>query len=136
MHSLKIRPTQIFAIAALIFYALFFAVTQAFTSNSDDKLTTLLSWAHYGSILPRLLLWYVSMGFMSMLVVGLLAVALNRRWGAWIVLAATVAAFVIIPFSGVSVFAASARFIGSIAMVCVFAILAIAFLPTGHGDEL
>ena len=116
MRLRKGRPPQMFAIAALFFYALFSVVTQAFTSNSDKKLATLLSWAHYGSILPRLVLWYVSIGIMSTLVVGLLAVAFNRRWGTWIVLVATVAAFMIVPFSGVSVFAASARFIGSMAM--------------------
>ena len=136
MRPRKIRPTQMFAIAALFFYAVFFLVSQSFYSSSDEKLSVLLSWAHYGSLLPRLLLRYVSIGVMSILVIGLLAVALNRRWGTWVVLAATVAAFVIIPFSRASVFAASARFIGSIAMACVFSILGIAFLPTRRSDDL
>jgi hypothetical protein len=83
MRSRKVRATQAFAIAALFFYALFFVVSQAFYSNSDEKLTALLKWAHYGSILPQPFLWYVSIAVMSTLVVGLLAVALNRRWGAW-----------------------------------------------------
>jgi hypothetical protein len=130
MSLRKFQPTQIFAIAALFFYAIFFLVSQTSYTDSDVKLAALLTWAHYGSLLPRLLLWYVSIGVMSTLVIGLLAVALDRRWGKWVVLAATVAAFTLIPFSGVSVFAATARLVGSVAMLCVFSILAIAFLPT------
>ena len=130
MSSRKLQPTQMFAIAALFFYGVFFVVSQTFYTDTDAKLAAVLSWAHYGSLLPRLLLWYVSIGIMSGLVIGLLAVALDRRWGTWVVLAATVAAFILIPFSGVSVFAPTARFVGSAAMVCVFSILAITFLPT------
>jgi hypothetical protein len=130
MSSRKLQPTQIFAIAALFFYAVFFVVSQTFNTDADAKLTAVLSWAHYGSLLPRLPLWYVSIGVMSVLVIGLLAVALDRRWGTWVVLAATGAAFMVIPFSGVSVFSATARFTGSVAMVCVFSILGITFLPT------
>jgi hypothetical protein len=136
MRPRNLKPTQMFAIAALFFYAVFFVVSQSFYSDSDDKLATLLSWVHYGAVLPRMLLWYVSIGTMSTLVIGLLAVALNRRWGRWVVLAATLVAFLIVPFSGVSVFAASARFIGNIAMICVFSILAIAFLPASRNDDL
>jgi hypothetical protein len=136
MRPRNLKPTQMFAIAALFFYAAFFVVSQSFYSDSDDKLATLLSWAHYGAVLPRMFLWYVSIGTMSTLVIGLLAVALDRRWGRWVVLAATLVAFLIVPFSGVSVFAASVRFIGNIAMICVFAILAIAFLPARRNDDL
>jgi hypothetical protein len=130
MPARKFRPTQMLAIAALFFYAGFFVVSQTFYTDTDAKLAAVLTWSHYGSLLPRLLLWYMSIGVMSTLVIGLLAVALDRRWGTWVVLAATAAAFVLIPFSGVIVFAATARFLGSIAMVCVFSILAIGFLPT------
>jgi hypothetical protein len=130
MPARKFRSTQMLAIAALFFYAAFFVVSQSFYTDTDAKLAAVLTWSHYGSLLPRLLLWYVSIGVMSTLVFGLLAVALDRGWGAWVVLAATVAAFMLIPFSGVIVFAATARFLGSIAMVCVFSILAITFLPT------
>jgi len=97
--------------------------------DADAKLAAVLTWSHYGSLLPRLLLWYVSIVVMSTLVIGLLAVALDRRWGTRVVLIAMVAAFLLIPFSGLSGFAASARFLGSIAMVCVFSILA---LPTNR----
>jgi hypothetical protein len=130
MTARKFRPTQMLAIAALFFYAGFFVVSQNFYTDTDAKLAAVLTWSHYGSLLSRLLLWYMSIGVMSTLVFGLLAVALDRGWGAWVVLAATVAAFMLIPFSGVIVFAATARFLGSIAMVCVFSILAITFLPT------
>jgi hypothetical protein len=130
MSSRKLQPTQMFAIAALFFYAVFFLVSQTFYTDADANLAAVLSWAHYGSLLPRLPLWYVSIGVMAVLVIGLLAVALDRRWGTWVVLAATGAAFMDIPFSGVSVFPATARFVGSVAMVCVFSILGIAFLPT------
>jgi hypothetical protein len=130
MSSRKLQPTQMFAIAALFFYAVFFLVSQTFYTDADANLAAVLSWAHYGSLLPRLPLWYVSIGVMAVLVIGLLAVALDRRWGTWVVLAATGAAFMVIPFSGVSVFPATARFVGSVAMVCVFSILGIAFLPT------
>jgi hypothetical protein len=135
MPARKFRLTQMLAIAALFFYAGFFVVSQTFYTDTDATLAAVLRWSHYGSLLPRLLLWYVSIGVMSTLVLGLLAVALDRRWGAWVVLAATAAAFVLIPFSGVIVFAATARFLGSIAMVCVLSILAITFLPTKRSDD-
>jgi hypothetical protein len=128
MSFRKFRPTQMLAITALVFYAGFFVTSQTFYTDDDAKLAAVLSWSHYGSLLPRLLVWYVSIGVVSTLIIGLLAVSLNRRWGARVVLAATVAAFVIIPFSGVVVLAATARFLGGIAMACVFSILALTFL--------
>jgi hypothetical protein len=126
----KFRPTQVLATAALILYAGFFFTSQAFYSDADAKLAALLSWSHYGSILPRLPLWYASIGIWSALVIGLLAVALDRRWGARVVLVATLAALALVPFSGVLVLAATARFLGGIGTVCVFSILAKAFLLT------
>ena len=120
------------AIAALLFYAGFFAVTKSFHTDTDAKLAAVLTWSHYGPLLPPLLLWYVSIAVMSTLVIGLLAVALNRGWGAWAVLAATVSAFMLVPFSGLIVLAATARFLGGIAMFCVISILALTFLPANR----
>jgi hypothetical protein len=132
MPMRKFRPTQVLAITALLFYVGFFFTSQHFYADSDAKLAALLSWSHYGSLLPRLPLWYVSIGVWSTLVVGLLAVALDRRWGARVVLAATVVAFALVPFSGVLVLAATARFLGGIGTACVFSILAMTFLLTGR----
>ena len=128
MSPRKLRPSQILAIAALLFYAGFFVASQPFFTRADAKLAAVLSWSHYGAVLPQLLLWYVSIGVVSALVIGLLAVALDRRWGAWVVFAATVAGFALTPFSGVVIFAATARFLGAMSMACVFSILAITFL--------
>jgi hypothetical protein len=122
------RLTQKLAIAALISYAGFFVVSQRFYADSDAKLATILTWAHYGSVLSRLPLWYASIVVVSILVMGLVAVAFNRRWGAWVVLAATCGAFALIPFSGVAIFAATARLFGGIAMACVLSILSLTFL--------
>lgn len=130
MPASKVQRTRILAVVALLAYAGYFLVSQSLFTASDVKLTALLSWSHYGSVVPMMLLWYVSAGVTVTLVIGLLAVALDRRWGAWIILAATAAAFTLIPFGGVVVQAAIARFLGSIAMICVLSILAIAFLRT------
>ena len=128
----KLQRTQVLAVTALLSYTGYFFVSQPSFTAADGKLTAMLSWSHYGSVVPRMLLWYVSAGVMSTLIVGLLAVALDRRWGASIILAATATAFSLIPFSGVVVQAATARFLGGIAMVCVLLILAITFLQTGR----
>jgi hypothetical protein len=136
MRPRKFEAMQMFAVAALFFYAAFFVVSQTPDSYTDEKLAILLSWSHYGSIFSRLLLWYLSIGAMAMLVIGLLAVAFKRRWGTWVVLTATIAAFLIIPFSGVSIFAPTARFVGSVAMACVFSVLALAFLPERRSGDL
>lgn len=87
-----------------------------------------LSWAHYGSVLPRLWLWYVSLAVVSILTTGLLAIAFDRRWGAWLLLASTTSAFILVPFSGVSIFSATARLFGGIATACIFSILSLTFL--------
>lgn len=130
MPARKFKRTQVLAIAALVAYAGYFFVSQDFFTAADEKLSALLRWSHYGSVLPRMLLWYVSVGVVSTLVIGLLGVALNRRWGDWTILAATSVAFALIPLSGVVVQAATARFLGGVAMACVLSILAISFLPT------
>jgi hypothetical protein len=130
MSMRKFRPTQVLAITALLFYAGFFFTSQPFYTDADAKLAALLSWSHYGSLLPRLPLWYVSIGVWLTLVVGLLAVALDRRWGARVVLSAALAAFALVPFSGVIVLAATARFLGGIGTACVFSLLAMTFLLT------
>ena len=123
------RPTQKLALAALLFYAGFFVASQSFITEDDVKLTALLHWSHYGSLLPLWPLWYVSIAVLSCLVIGLTGVVLDRRWGANVVLAATVAAFALIPLSGVSIIAAPARFLGGFATACVLSILALTFLP-------
>jgi hypothetical protein len=113
-----------------LFLAGDFIASRTLYADTDARLAALLTWSHYGSLLPRLTLAYLLNGVMSTLVIGLLAVALDRRWGDWVVLAATIAAVVLMPFDGVSVVAATTRFLGSIATICVLFILAIAFLPT------
>lgn len=45
MSSRKLQATQMFAIAALFFYAVFFVISQTFFTNTDAKLGALLSWA-------------------------------------------------------------------------------------------
>jgi hypothetical protein len=130
MSARRLQRTQILAITALLAHAGYFLVSQPSFTDTDGKLADILRWSHYGSILPRMLLWHVSAGVMSTLIIGLLAVALDRRWGASIILVATAAAFALIPFSGVVVQAATARFLGGIAMICVLSILALTFLQT------
>lgn len=103
-------------------------MTQRFYTEGDAKLSRILSWAHYGSVLPPLALWYVALAVASILMTGLLAIAFNRRWGAWVVLAGSICAFALIPFSGVSIFAASSRLLGGITGACIVSILSITFL--------
>jgi len=81
MLARKLQRTQILAVAALLSYAGYFFVSQTFFTAADEKVTALLSWSHYGSVLPRMLLWYASAGVMSALAIGLVAVAIDRRWG-------------------------------------------------------
>jgi hypothetical protein len=134
MRARRFQATQILAVTALVTYTAYVFVSQPAFSGSDEKLAVLLSWSHYGSVLPRMLLWYVSVGVLSTLVIGLLAVALNRQWGVWLVLAATAVGFALIPFSGAVVQAAAARSLGGIAMLCVLSILGITFLQTKRGQ--
>jgi hypothetical protein len=134
MPARSFRLTQKFAVAALLSYAGFFVVSQNFFTNDDAKLTALLSWSHYGSLLPRLALWYASIAVVSGLVIGLVAVALDRRWGPRVLLAATVAAFALVPLSGVTIFGPMARLLGGIAMASVLSILSLTFLVKDTND--
>jgi hypothetical protein len=122
--------TQRLSVAALLAYAGNFIVSQPFYADADSKLTALLRWSHYGSLIPRLPLWYISAGAASGLVIGLLAVVFRRSWGAWFILGAMGVGVLLVPFEGVVVESAVARTLGGIAMFCILAILAIHFLRT------
>jgi hypothetical protein len=75
MPARTLRSTQRLAIAALLTYAAFFVVSQSFYTADDPKLVAVLSWAHYGSVLPRTSLWYASILEVASLIIGLVGLA-------------------------------------------------------------
>jgi hypothetical protein len=128
MPQLLVRPTQKLAVVALFTEALYFVMSQSYFSDGDEKLTAVLSWSHYNAALPRIALWYTSTALVLGMVIALIGVASNRRWGRWLLLFDAAASLLLTTLSGLFVATANARLFGGLAMACVFAILALSFL--------
>jgi hypothetical protein len=108
--------------------ALYSVLSQRYFTDSDENLTAVLSWSHYGAVLPRIALWYISTALVLSMVIALIGVASHQRWGRWLLLIVTIASLLLTTLSGLFVATAGARLFGGITMASVFAILALSFL--------
>jgi hypothetical protein len=112
---------------ALVLTACYWLALRPFALPHDPKLQAVLTYRHYGALLPYKVLWYLSLVGGVLVLFGLIGIILGNRFGRWLLLAYYPVALFTVSGGGLSVMNALPRTLGGIASIIVLAILILSF---------
>jgi hypothetical protein len=119
--------TRVLAAISLVFYVSYALALQHFALPSDSKLAAVLSWRHYGSVLPPLVILYGDAAAAVLMTLALLGITLGIRSSRWALLIGYLLALPLAGFGGLFVMTALPRFLGGVAQLCATATLTMCF---------